>query len=205
MDAFSDFSQRLKPGRPIKLVIYSDQGSHSVKGVVCSSDPLRIQVREGNSKLAKVGTRAVLLAVDKVQFVKAEAKVVRVDNEDGECTWEFGGANWEELDRRKYARHAMTLEVKLKAVQEKGGETQIIYSSGKTSDLSMGGAWLQVDRTVEKGSLVDFRATSGSGELQILCVVTHVDEKGLGLGVEFMDFLGESRTLLREFLGAAAA
>ena len=200
----SDFFKRLRVSRPLRMVIYSDKGSVGIKGVVASLHPLCVRVKEGHKGLATEGTRVLLFAADKAQYIKAESEITSIIQDDDEWTWTLRELEMSETERRKYDRRMNTLPVELKAVQETPQGSQIVYYKGESMDLSMGGAWVKLEQAIELGSLVEFRTKLPSGEdLKVLATVSNHGRDG-GFGIEFMDFSGNSRTWLFDYLEPAA-
>lgn len=200
----SDFFKRLRLGRPIRMVIYSEKGSVGIKGVVASMQPLCVRVKEGHGGLAQVGTRVLLFAADKAQYIKAESEITSMVQDGDEWTWSLRETEMSETERRKYDRRMNELPVELKTVQETPEGSKIVYYTGQSIDLSMGGAWVKLHEAIELGSLVEFKTKLPTGaELKVLATVTNHGRDG-GFGVEFMDFSGNSRHLLFEYLEPAA-
>lgn len=186
------------------MVIYSEKGSVGIKGVVASVNPLAVRVKEGHNGLAVIGTRLLLFAADKSQYIKSEGEITAIIQDGDECTWTLRELEMSETERRKYERRVFQLPVELKTVQDTPEGSQIVYYKGESMDLSMGGAWVRLEEAIELGSLVEFRTTLPHGaELKVLATVSNHGRDG-GFGIEFMDFSGNSRTHLFEYLEPAA-
>lgn len=186
------------------MVIYSDMGSVGIKGVIASLEPLCVRVKEGHRGLAAEGTRVQLYAAERAQYLKTEAEIVSVVQDGDEWNWTLRELAMTETERRKYDRRVNQLQVELKTVQETPEGSQIVYYKGESLDLSMGGAWVKLDEAIEIGSLVEFRAALPSGQdLKILATVSNHGRDG-GFGLEFMDFSGNSRNWLFDYLEPAA-
>ena len=204
VESQSDFFKRLRVSRPLRMVIYSDKGSVGIKGVVASLNPLCVRVKEGHRGLAIEGTRVLLFAADKAQYTKAESEITQIVQDGDEWTWTLRELEMSETERRKYDRRMNNLPVELKTVQETHEGSQIVYYKGESIDLSMGGAWVKLEQEIELGSLVEFRTKLPNGfELKVLATVSNHGRDG-GFGVEFMDFSGNSRAWLFEYLEPAA-
>jgi c-di-GMP-binding flagellar brake protein YcgR len=137
---------------------------------------------------------------------KAEADVNSCEkSEDGIWTVNAGNVLWQLVDRRRYPRYAMKLPVKLRFVHETEGAAQITEFEGTTDDLSLGGAWVTTNEDVELGTLIEFQAALSPNEyVRALAVVAHATEQRVGIGIEFLDYVGGARYNLHTFLSKAA-
>jgi len=205
VDSFSDTTKRLRVGRPVRLVVYSDQGAVGIKAVVSSTAPFEVRLKDGHVGMATNGTRLLVWVAEHPQPSKAEAIITLVSREGDELTWRIEGIDADHRERRKYDRRSEAMDVELKVVDETSEGSRIVRYKGTTLDLSMGGAWILVDRAIEIGSLVEFQATLPNGG--VFKALGRVADKAMsraGIGIEFTDYSGDSRNSLFEYFNTAA-
>ncbi len=85
------------------------------------------------------------------------------------------------------------------------GATVISLYQGLTEDVSMGGAWVHVSPQIAMGSLVEAQFTLGENDkIQAFAMVAHESNDRGGIGLEFLDFLGDSHDRFDSYLQKAA-
>ncbi len=205
MESLFEFRNRLRIGQALRIIFYSEEGAVAVNATFSNVETLAIFTHDSNAAMVKPGTRAMLILSDKGQYVKAEGEVTEWSNNNGGYSITLADQLWEVVDRRRYPRYDMQVPVFLRAITEKDGEHRIQDFNAKTQDLSIGGAWVNVDECPELGSLVEFQANLGNGvEVRMLGVVASISEDKTGFGLEFLDYVGGSRYTLHDYLSKAA-
>lgn len=196
----------MRVASPIRMIFYTDQGAVAIKATISSTEPLTVLLTDANAKLVAEGNRTLLVFLDCNQYFKAEAAVYSISGEEGEWTMQLSDELWEEVDRRRYARHRVDVPVEMKAILEENGMSKLTVFSGLTEDLSVGGAWVHLDRPIEAGSLVEFQATlSPTDHVRVLGIVAHSSSEKSGFGIEFIDYVGSARYVLHSYLSRLAA
>ena len=186
------------------MVFYVGGQPVALAASVSKASPVTLLTTDRSALLMEVGKRALLILQERGQFAKAEAQVTSCEPCSDGWKIEVGQFGWEEVDRRRYPRHILQIPVVVKAVLERDGSAQLKYVAGETIDISLGGAWITAEDVLVPGSLVEFQAELGSGgHLRALAIVAWNAEK-VGVGLEFVDFLGGSRYYLHSFLSKAA-
>jgi hypothetical protein len=205
VETFSDTTKRLRVGRPVRLMVYSDQGAIGIKAVVSNTSPLEVRLADGHAGMATEGTRLLILIAEHPQHIKTEAIISNVVREGDELTWRIESIEMDPRERRKYERRSAAIEVELKLVEETDEGSKIVRYNGTTLDLSMGGAWVLLNKAIEVDSLVEFQATLPTGrEFKALGKVAGKAKSRAGMGIEFTDYTGNSRNWLFEYFNQAA-
>jgi c-di-GMP-binding flagellar brake protein YcgR len=101
-------------------------------------------------------------------------------------------------EKRKHSRVKVRVPVEL---QPEGSETPI---RAETSDLSLGGFYIEMVFTLEIGTQLDIALQIGDSTLLALGKVVTCD-RTVGNGIRFMRMLPEDREELDRFLQAAEA
>ena len=97
---------------------------------------------------------------------------------------------WEEPSQRVHDRTEVQWPTTLRILDDRG--TRETYQVGMTTDVSLGGAAIQLDDAPEVGSLVEIRAhPQGDAPMQAVGVV--VRRKGNGVGLAFLYLWGSVR------------
>jgi hypothetical protein len=194
----------IKPGAKVSAVFYVDGHPVALTSTVCKTAPLTLTTTDQNSLAVEVGKRLLLILQDSGQFAKAEAQVTKYSATPNGWAIEVGQFGWEEVDRRRYPRHTVQIPVVVKAVMEHEGAARLNNVHTETIDVSLGGVWIKAKDDLVPGSLVEFQAEVNGGEhVRTLAIVAWRCEE-VGIGLEFVDFLGSSRYYLHSFLSKAA-
>ena len=109
-----------------------------------------------------------------------------------------------ESDRRVYPRFPISTPVSLRSISEVREATVIALSQGQTKDISLGGAWIEVQPLVPLGSIVECHISIDGKTIQALALVAHENPNRGGNGLEFIEFYGQSREILEEALKKSA-
>jgi hypothetical protein len=196
----------VKPGTPVSVVFYRNAQPLALAASVSNQKPFVLVTADENAEMLEVGKRALLILQEEGQFARAEAQILNCEKHPDGWHIEAGKFGWEEVDRRRYPRHNMQLNVTVKAVLDRNGGPELKYVPAVTEDISLGGAWIRPEDPLKAGSLVEFQADLGSGDaMRVLAIVAWSENGKDGVGLEFVDFLGGSRYYLHGFLTNKAA
>ncbi len=199
-------NEMVKSGATVSLVFYVEGHPVGMTGHVEQQDPFCLHTDDENAALLETGRRAMLIIQNGRDFSKAEAELFAHKTEHG---WVITASSfgWETVDRRRYPRYPVNVNITVRAVLEEEGEAQLVTITGMTEDISIGGAWVKTPETLKGGSLVEVSTDLGGTQIRALSIVKWADSdhSGLGFGVEFLDFLGGSRYALHQFLTQKAA
>lgn len=193
-------SIEIKPGTPCVLVAYNLGDPHFCTATIDSTEPLTVATVGPNLPF-EVGQRVMVVIQDNQEPVKAPAVVESVSGSDVT----LGSVYWEDVDRRRFPRFPVNTEVEIKAVGEGDNGPQVLLFKGTTIDISLGGAWIHGEQPAVSGSLVEARLSLGDCTAKALGLIAWTNEDQLGFGVEFLDFVGDARYRLHEFLSGRAA
>ena len=177
----------------------------AVSALVTSETPLRLFTRDARVTGVDLPRSVVLVWHRGSDVVKGEAEVIEV------CPWRTGfqieirRTSWADVDRRVYARKTVSLPVNLRAVHDMRGATVISLYQGLTEDVSMGGAWVHVSPQIAMGSLVECHiALEGGERIQTFAMVAHESPTRGGIGLEFLDYVADSKATFERYLPKAA-
>lgn len=117
---------------------------------------------------------------------------------------EFETADWHVSDQRRYPRFNSRVEMTLRAAVDGEAGVEFVEASGFSVNLSVGGALIKSDATLQAGQLLRTQLDLGSfGSCHVLALVAHRDP-AKGYGLEFVDFVGSGRYNLAQYLSKAA-
>ena len=97
---------------------------------------------------------------------------------------------WEEPSQRVHDRTEVAWPTTLRILDDRG--TRETYQVGMTTDVSLGGAAIQIEDAPEVGSLVEIRAHP-QGDLPMRAVAVVVRRKESGIGLAFLYLWGSAR------------
>ncbi len=117
---------------------------------------------------------------------------------------EFETAEWHVNDQRRYPRFDVELSMDVRAAVEDEDGVGFLETKAFTANVSVGGALLKSDVEFSIGQLVRCELTLGNhGTCEVLALVAHKDP-AKGYGLEFIDYVGNGRYNLAQFLSKAA-
>ncbi len=205
MESLYQNGVNLTLGASVTAVFHNEGRPSAIFCTVHSEAPFFLSAEiEGVGPLTLPSTVMLLCHLDG-KLYRGEAEAVSAFPKGDQLLIELRLVKWEDVNRRRYPRFVASVPVALRAVTDRTGEAVISLYQGSTVDISYGGAWVLVQPQVLAGSLVEFQATLPSGQkVKALGVVAHTDEQRNGVGIEFLDFTGNSEVILREFLPQAA-
>lgn len=207
MNVDTTFEQgvHLTLGTTVTAVLFNQGRPSTAQCKVVSEAPLFLETEEASVENLTFPRPTIVLWQDEGKLMKGEATIVARHDGENSSVLELRNVMWEDLERRKFPRYAITVPCMLRAVEEVGGTTTINVFPGTTEDISAGGAWIRSEGQIEVGSLVEFQACVAPGEfVRALAVVPHRDTTRQGFGLSFLDFVGSSNRSLHDFLQRAA-
>lgn len=192
------------PGAEVGIVFYEEFTPCALSATIASVKPFAATTTEAGAGRLKNGQRVMLVLQSGSKYAKAEAEVVACADHNGSWRIEVGHFGWEEVDRRRFPRHAIQLDVSLRSVLETEDGVEIKQFSGTTEDVSLGGVWVRPEESIPPGSLLELSTTLDGQAVRILSIVAR-DAGENGIGIEFLDFVGGARYYLHGFLEQRAA
>ena len=178
----------------------------AVSALVTGETPLTLFTRDARVEAVDLPRSVVLVWHRGSDVIKGEAEVVEIRHWRTGYAIEIRRTNWADVDRRVYPRFPVKVPVNLRAVHDMRGATVISLYQGTTDDVSMGGAWVHVSPQIAMGSLVEAQFTVGENEkIQAFAMVAHESPDRGGIGLEFLDFLADSRDRFESYLQRSAA
>ena len=198
--------ERIEYGTSVGLICYEDGQPHVVTSTFIAHSPITLSVPHEFKNILVHGQRILLVIQSESDFSKADGTIASIKPTGEGLTVTIENINWERVDRRRYPRYKVNVPVQLKLVVEQDGVAEIKFINSATWDLSLGGAWLETEGEISQGHLVEFQAhiNGGKDSLKILSMVAWSDPSRKGTGLEFIDFIGNSRYNLHDFLSKAA-
>lgn len=197
LEAFLDFTERRGIPPRFRSVyeaevfrILSRHGASSIDEL--DGSQLATSVREAEAKLQT--TRATCVALD--AFLREEFSGDLTIHDDPTATEDPPFARRDQSEHRRYPRVPFRTEVFMV------GST----STGRTSDLSEGGMYLETNQYLEVGDRLQLRFRLRS-EDDLLTVVGRVVfcDPGVGAGVDFVDITPGQRLAIRSFIREVVA
>ncbi|MGV3617087.1 MAG: PilZ domain-containing protein [Fimbriimonas sp.] len=192
-------------GTDLTAVFYDEGRPRAERAHVYAEAPFYVSCRDGVAERAFPGD-ALLLWTRGEEVFMADARATHAEQMHTKTLVEMQIDDWRPIDdRRRYPRHTCTASVALRRVVagEEVVEDEMI--SGRTRDLSMSGAFVQVPPCFELGDLVEFHAVLAPGVVvRALSVIARRKDDQGGVGVAFLEFLGDGDNDLERFLARVA-
>lgn len=193
-------------GTPVSMIWYRAGEPQSFIGTVVSTEPFVLEA--GDSSVVAIGENepVKILFQNAGTFQAADAVVRRRTQVGQRQRLDLEQVKVEKSDRRSFPRHPATLLVKCRYVTDRLEGAEIREFMVTTRDISLGGTWVQSDGPMEQGAILNCEVLTAPGTtVRALGIVAWSDPNGNGFGVEFMDFIGGSRSALSSFIGGLAA
>ncbi|GEM_PF-6679400 len=150
-------------------------------GLIVSEAPFAVEL-EGDA-WPETGTEARLVRDQGDRWVAGSANVDDMD----EGLLVMRRVLWEEPSQRIHDRTEVEWPTTLRVLDDRG--TRETYEIGLMSDVSLGGAGVQMSETPEVGSLVELRACP-PGAIPLRAVGVVVRRTGFSIGVAFLYLWG---------------
>ena len=195
--------ERVKPGANVSAMFYVDSEPRCAQCRVVSTSPFTLESTGDQAKLMVPGCRLMLVFEGGQGFSRGVTDVLSLREQAGAWRIETDKPKWEDLDKRTYQRCDIVVPVKVRAATDFGERTELLNMEGKTADLSLGGAMLEVPRELGPGALVEITMQTWPEGSRILGIVVRSSD-GLGCAVKFVDFVGTARVYLHNLLAESA-
>lgn len=196
-------TKHLPPDTPVIVAFMIDGRPMAVNGLCIAEEPLKIFTKDLRTQDIKYPQSVVLVWHREETVMKGEADAVSVEPYKAGFVLSIERTHVAEVDRRVYPRYPIETSVSIRSVCDMKGSQVISLSQGVTRDLSMGGAWVDVQPVVTMGSIVEFHIKVDGEEMSALAMVAHDNPNRGGNGLEFIDFYGDSRDRFLAYLERA--
>lgn len=198
-------TKHLAPDTPVIVAFMIEGRPMAVNGMSVTDEPLQIFTKDPRISGVNYPQSVVLVWHREESVMKGEAEVVSAEPHKAGYLLTIQRTHVAEVDRRVYPRFPIEIPVSIRSVCDVRESQVIALSLGVTKDLSLGGAWVDVQPTVPMGSIVEFHLKVDGQDMSALAMVAHDNPNRGGNGLEFIDFYGDSRDRFTEFLKAKAA
>lgn len=197
------FQAPVNVGDQLTIVDASAEVPRALIGTCQSASPLMVELGQ-NPGFGK-GTRVLAVLHEGNQIIQTYGTVVATHVSGSQWILELNVETWSEIDRRAHPRTPVDLAGGIAFVQDANGELQVSHVDGRFKDLSVCGGWIEASVLEPRGALVNWHVKLPSGEVArgIALVARACPIRG-GMGLEFIDFAGQSSTHLRALLQKAA-
>jgi len=199
------FEIGLAVNQPVSIVFYIEGAPHMIHGTVESVQPFEISTCDPGASKFFSQRRAVILKWEGESLKKIETEVLSLHFESKKWHLFLEFLTSDEVDRRRYPRFPMRLPVTIRTISESPEGVCAVDISGHTEDLSLGGAWITLEESVDVQSLVEVRTRlTDFDTIRTLAITARRGDDKAGIGVEFIDFIGGARYHLFSFLNRVA-
>ncbi len=199
-------SDVLSIGTPVSLIGIRNGEPRTAIGTVCAEVPLIVEISVSDTDWATKGESLKVLFQNSGNFETVDSNILSVTKFSGKVRIELEHVSWEKSNRRSYERKIAKVLTKCRFVSEDSDGICIREFTVTTNDISLGGAWVQADAEICKGTIFNCELSVGPDSIvKVLGVVAWVDPNGKGFGVEFLNFLGDSYSILQSFISKLAA
>jgi hypothetical protein len=136
----------------------------------------------------------------------AEARATHAEQGEVRTLVEMRVNDWKPIDdRRRFPRYTCSASVALRRIQPGEGVVTEDAVYGRTRDLSLSGAFVHIAPVLELGDLVEFHAVVAPGlVVRALSVIARRQDEQGGVGVAFLEFLGNGQDDLERYLTRVA-
>jgi hypothetical protein len=196
-------TKHLSPDTPVIVAFMIDGRPMAVNGLCVGEQPLKIFTKDPRTQDISYPQSVVLVWHREESVLKGEADAVSVEPHKAGFLLTIDRTHVAEVDRRVYARYPVEVPVSIRSVCDMKESHVIALSQGVTKDISLGGAWVDVQPVVAMGSIVEFHIKVDGEEMSALAMVAHDNPNRGGNGLEFIDFYGDSRDKFLKFLERA--
>jgi len=202
VDGTSNFVAPGLIGHPVDVVLYDDGETHLIKTEVVEATPLLLRILGKSRAGVRAGRRVMLLAHYDGFALRADCHLNQLRVEEDVALLEIGNINWEILERRRHIRVLVSVPVVLRTVHQGNSEPEVRTLEGTATDMSISGAFVQIEGFVDEGALIEFSAEINGQTIRTLAVVARTVSSGIG--IQFVEYLDNARHLLHGFLTRAA-
>lgn len=190
-------------GSAVDVVLYDNGETRMVKTTVETVVPLRLKALRVVDGL-RSARRVMLLTHRDGVALRGDGHLDEVRHASDGWSLEIGHVHWEILERRRHVRVPVATRSIMRVVRELDDQPEVQRIVGTTVDMSISGAFVQVEDAPPQGALVEFSTSLGAHEVRTLAVVAHTLLDKSGIGLHFVEYLENARFHLSEFLREAA-
>ncbi|MBS1719170.1 MAG: PilZ domain-containing protein [Armatimonadetes bacterium] len=196
----------LEVGQLVTVVVHRDVWARLFTAEVVSNEPMRLKVFVDEISAVHDGDQALILADRSEKPGKARTSIKQAFQDGDHLMVNVENLEWESEDRRRYKRFDLRIPIEMSVVYEDDGDVNIKVVQGTSRDISLGGAWIEIESPLPKDTLVEFRTWVGPGKMvRCLSLVVHCSEERGGMGIEFVNYLENSLETLEEAFNEQAA
>lgn len=193
-------------GNPVSLIWYFEGDPYTLIGTVFATQPFVVEASDRGAFGFEDGTNVRVLFQNAGSFETATAVVKATTTFGSRTRYELEAVEWEKKDRREFVRYEAQLLVRCRYISDEPEGPQIREFTVTTKDVSLGGAWVRAAFPAPPGTILNCEIqTSATNSVRVLALVAWSDPNGKGFGVEFIDFVGASKSNLSQFIAAQAA
>jgi hypothetical protein len=194
----------LEPGQELTLVAHLDGNPHSELVSVLTGDPLVIEAPAGWCRHLRRSAKIVLLRPLAGHFVKCEVPIQAITKFRNSFRFELGEPSWQATDRRRFPRFDVDVPMMLRRITEVDGNIQMRAETGRSVEMSVGGAWVLAGEAIEAGTILQVEMRLGEQPCRMLAVVVRNESDREGFAVEYLDYVGGARRSISDFLSGLA-
>ncbi len=191
------------PGSLMTIVTFEDGSPKVWAGTVRTILPFAINLNE-DPMLAKEQV-VLLLAQVGGEIVRAEARYQQRNFVGNSWVLEFEPSDWGIEERRKTMRHPCQVRTRLRVAGD-DEHSDFEAAIAEFTDIGLGGGWIQSPFVLPVGSLLHWKLLmKDKSYAEGLALVARSSEELGGMGVEFIEFFGNSRSVVAELISPQAA
>lgn len=205
MDTTAASSDYVTVGTDLMAVFYDGDRPRAEIANVYAEAPFYVSCRSAVAERV-FPNDALLLWKRGEEIFMADARATHAEPGDSRTLIEMQVEGWKPCDdRRRFPRYTCAASVALRRVQPGEGPVSEDAVYGRTRDLSLSGAFVHVAPVMELGDLVEFHAVVAPGlVVRALSVVARRQDEQGGVGVAFLEFLGNGQDDLERYLTRVA-
>lgn len=193
-------------GEEVTLLVHTEDRPLWTTGKITSYAPFCVEIDGSGAELLRSVTNVLVLHDSGRKYSKGEGHVGEFIESEGKAWLKFSDFRWEVVDNRDNPRFEVEINAMVRFVQEFEGKVVTEDQVGVVKNLSLGGALVQLNSSIAKGQLVEFRVTlENSIAVRAMGVVAHTSPSHSMVGISFVDYIGSARYSLHQFLQKLAA
>lgn len=203
MEQYNPLPGSIGPGSLMTIVAFEDGSPKVWAGSVRSVDPFSINLNV-DPELEKDQT-VLLVAQAGGEVVRSEASFLSRHHVGSSWVLEFEAKNWGIEERRKSMRHPCQVRTRLRVAGDEA-DPDFEAAIAEFTDIGLGGGWIQSPFILPVGSLLHWKLLmKDKSYAEGLALVARSSEELGGMGVEFVEFFGNSRYVIGELISNHAA
>lgn len=193
-------------GESVMLLVHTEDRPQWATARISLRKPLTVEFDAAYTDLFSGLSNLMIIHDSGRKYTKGEGKISSVQGKGETASLSFSDFRWEAVDNRDNPRFETEVQVVIRTIQDVENGIQVDDQVGMSKNLSLGGALIQLRKPVQKGQLVELRATLDSVQtIRAMGVVAHTDESATLIGISFIDYIGSARYSLHQYLSRLAA